>query len=257
MFKKAFILFFVIVLASSVFAVRLVDPISQELSSSASFVGSVAPGNTIELVFSKELTNKYDSLVVVSALSNGFSSSTIYDTESIKLFITAPSNAVVGDYPLTIKLLGPSSDDTVKVFFSVVVDSLDVSPSSIAEQKVFVDSPAEYTLFFVNNTDSDAKFLVSTDLSASWVKENFKGEFTVPRRQSSERTFSIIPRLAGKKEFTTTISYAGLSKEFVFGVDSKPTLKNKFTMSSLGLPFFSFSLLPSYFLGGIVSFVFN
>ncbi|MFA6319387.1 MAG: hypothetical protein WCX66_00485, partial [archaeon] len=68
MFKKVFTLgLFLILFASFVFSVRLIDPLSKELTNNDSFVGSVSPGNKMELIFSKELTNKYQSLEVVSS----------------------------------------------------------------------------------------------------------------------------------------------------------------------------------------------
>ena len=147
MFKKAIILVLILILASTAFSVRLIDPISKELSEKSNFVGNVALGNTIELIFSKELTNRYENMALVSPLPDGFSSQIKYEKESIKLFISVPSSASVGNYPISVNFSGPSRSNTADIYFSVVSGVLDVSPSSAAQVNVLVGSPAEYKFF--------------------------------------------------------------------------------------------------------------
>lgn len=261
MFKKAIILVLVLFLATSVFSVRLIDPISKDLSAGDNFVGVVAPGNTIELIFSKELINPYENITLITPLPSGFSSDVKYEKESIKLFITVPKNASVGDYPLTVRLFGSGRDDKVSIYFSVVSGSLEVSPSSAVEQKVPVDSPAEYKFFFVNNTDGSAVFTVSTSIPANWNQDNMfatkqvQQNITVPKRQSLESSILVYPRLQGKTEFKATVYFENTSLPFSFIVNGTPTMKSKMDSVALGLPFYSFSMLPSYFVNGLASFL--
>lgn len=260
MFKKAIILLAVLLLASSVFSVRLIDPISKELAPSDNFVGTVAVGNSIELIFSKELTNPYQSLSVLTPLPEGFSADVKYEKESIKLFISVPKGAPLGDYPFSVRLFGPERDDTVDAYFTVVSGALKVSPSSIVEQKVPVGSPAVYKFFFENDSDGSAVFTLTDSLPPNWNQDNLFAvsqpsmQVVVPKRQSLEASFTVYPRLQGKKQFSVNVSFENTSLPFSFFVNGVPTLKSKLSAVSLGLPFYSFSLLPGYFLDGIASF---
>jgi hypothetical protein len=264
MFKKAFILLAVLILASSAFSIRLIDPLSKEITlTGENFVGTVSPGGTLELIFSKELTDKYESLDVVSVLPEGFKSDVRVERESIKLFISVPANAVVGDYPLSLKLSGTGRVDDFSVNFSVVAGSTNVSPASAAVQETIVGKSVEYKLFFVNNTDSEAAFDISTDLRADWEqadlgsKEKVTKRVVVPKRQNLEETLVVYPRMQGKKEFKVKVDYENTSSVFSYEVDAKPTINSKFAAVTEGFPFFSFSLLPSYFINGILAVVFK
>ena len=261
MFKKAIILLVILcIMSSTVFSARLIEPISKELAPSDNFVGTVAVGNTVELIFSKELTNRYENIELLTSLPSGFSYDIKYEKESIKLFISVPKNAPLGDYPLSVRLFGPNRDDTFGLFFTVVFGALDVSPSSAAQEKVLVGSPAEYKFFFVNNTDGSAIFTIDNSLPANWNQDNvfatkqISRSVVVPKRQSLEESIFVYPRLQGKKEFNVKVSFETSSKGFSFILDGIPTFKSKLEAVSLGLPFYSFSLLPSYFIGGIASF---
>jgi hypothetical protein len=264
MFKKAFLFAFILLISASVFSIRLIDPLSEELSmTGTNFVGTVAPGNTIELIFSKELVDKYESIDLVAPLPAGFSYNVSVERETLKLFIDVPKDASIGSYPFSIMLSGPNRSDKVPLEFNVVDGALDVSPSDISEAVTNVSSPAEYKFIFVNNTDSDAVFTPTVTLPNNWLNSNsfdmkdFSKKIVVPRRGRVQESVFIYPRLEGKKDFTINMAYANTSKDFAFGVDAKPTLKSKFESPIYGVPFYSFSLLPSYFLGGILSFVFN
>lgn len=247
-------------MVSSVFAVRLIDPLSKELSSSDSFVGTVAAGNTMEMIFSKELTNKYQSLEIESFSLANLTYSVKYEKESIKLFITVPKTALPGVESIKAKFIGSSASDSIDLTFEVVSGGLGVSPASTAQVDAFVGSGATFKLFFVNTTDSEAVFNIKTDLLANWfdsspftVKDKTL-RVVVPKRSSVEESFVVYPRLEGIKEFKATVSFENTSSDLSFNVNAKPTLKSKLETVVYGLPFYSFSLLPSYFLNGLISF---
>lgn len=261
MFKKAFILAaFLLLLSSCVFSVRLIDPLSKELSASDSFVGTVAIGNTMEMIFSKELTNKYQSLEIESSSIKDLNYVIKYEKESIKLFVVIPMDSPVGMESIKVKFLGSSVSDSLDLTLEVVSGFLNASPASNAEVTTYVDSGATFKLFFVNNTDSDAVFTVETNLPANWFeasafavnKNNLR--VVVLKRSSLEQSFLVFPRLEGSKEFKAIVSFEDTSSDFSFKVNALPTLKSKLSTVIYGLPFYSFSLLPSYFLNGLISF---
>jgi hypothetical protein len=259
MFKKSFIVLLLILLCSSVFSLRLIEPLSKTVVEGDNFVGTVAVGNTIEMIFSKELTDEYDSVEILSALPEGFLYETRPEQESIKIFISVPKDAVEGDYSFNAVFKGVKREDVVNLFFTVVSDALDVSPASTAETSVFVGSPAEFKLFFVNNTDSDAVFEVDPALPSNWVvddlfaKSSLPLKITVTRRSSSQVSFFIYPRIQGSKEFNVNVAFENTSNDFAFRVNALPTLKSKFESPIHAFPFYSLSLIPAYFVQAFVS----
>jgi len=262
MFKKQLILVFILLLAVSVFSVRLIDPISLQLSSTeTSFVGNVNVGNSIELIFSKELTNKYDSVSLVSELPTGFDYQTKNELETIKLLIFVPKNAVIGNYPFTIALTGPNGTDKVSINFNVVNDALVVSESNIAEQTANVNSTTSYSLFFKNKSQGNAVFVITSDLPEGWMskdalsKAKFSKTIIVPKESSVDVSFEVFPRLEGKKKFNVKVEYGNTFSDFSFAVNAKPTLESKLEAITYGLPFYSFSLLPSYFIDSLISMI--
>ncbi|MFA6268991.1 MAG: hypothetical protein WCW13_03830 [archaeon] len=264
MFKKALILVLVLLLASTVFSIRLIDPLSKDLSlNKTNFIGTVAVGNTIELIFSKELVDKYESIDVVTPLPTGFNYEARVEMEALKLFIHVPMSANPGNYPFSVKLAGSNREDTVPLAFDVLKNALNVSPVDISESTTLVGSVASFKFFFVNNTDSDAVFDISTSLPNNWMNKSpldmgsFSKRVIVPRRGTLTDTINVYPRLQGKKEFAVTVAYEDTSKDFSFVVNANPTLKSKFESVIYGLPFYSFSLLPSYFVNGLFSLIIN
>ncbi len=260
MFKKALLVVFVLILASTVFSVRLIDPVSLVfVDGGSNFVGTVAPGGNLELIFSKELTNRYDGVELLTSLPNGFGYSTKSELEAIKVFISVPQYAVNGDYPIEARIFGENRDDVINFYFTVDSSTVDVSPSDISLQETLVDSSAEYKLFFVNNSDAEASFSISTDLPPNWsqndffAKKVFSKQIKVAKHSSATDSVFVYPRLAGEKKFKVIVSYADEKKEFSFAVNAKSTLKSKLEMPKNGLPFFSFSLLPSYFINALFS----
>lgn len=264
MFKKTFLITVVLVLALPVFSVRLIDPVSLVFSDNEdNFVGIVSPGGKLELIFSKELTNRYEDVELLTPLPSGFSYSTRSELESIKVFIFVPEYAISGDYPVEARIFGKNKEDLIHFYFTVDSSVVDVSPLDISLKETIVDSGAEYKIFFVNNSDAQATFTISTDLPPNWsqkdffAKEPFLKQVTVAKRSSATDSIIIYPRLAGEKKFKVIVSYASGKKEFSFAVNTKPTLKSKLEMPKNALPFFSFSLLPSYFINALFSLIMN
>ena len=102
MFKKACFLILIVFLFSQVYSVRLVEPISKEISED-SFVGAVVGGQTLELIVSKEL-GKFDSLELTNLLPKDFGVKVEDYLESIKIFIIVPKSAPQSDYSLKFKI---------------------------------------------------------------------------------------------------------------------------------------------------------
>ena len=257
MFKKALVLVLILSMAMSVFAVRLVEPVSKDLVGN-DFVGSIAPGSTLELIFSKEL-GKYDSLKLASVLPDGFTAKVVPELESIRLLVTSPQKAVAGSYSLAVNLIGSYADDTADLYFNIENNLLDASLNNYASE-VFVDDPAQFEFFLVNNSAADVTFTIVPEQGVS--SYSFSSEMmydtaysktvTVPKGKRASELLIVYPRTQGEKQIKVSVfmDNTGKSKDFSVRLTAKPTLKSKFSSVAYGFPFYSFSLLPAYFLDG-------
>jgi hypothetical protein len=258
MFKNALFVLVFLAMLSAVFAVRLVEPIYQENLSSGDFVGSIMPGSTLELIFSKEF-GKYDSLKLISSLPAGFEYNMLNETDYAKLSIISPSNAVAGEYPITVELSGPKQTDSLSVYFLVENGLLDVSLDNYSASAV-VGEKASYNFTFLNNSHADVIFKVVPNIpgylrtSAFSIAETSM-TITVPKKSSKSASLDIFPHMQGQKTFNTTVYFDNSSSKKTFSqrLDAMPSLKGKMQSMVYGVPFFSFSLLPSFLIDCLVS----
>jgi len=263
MFKKLCILVIILLLASSVSSARLIDPISKEIDSDE-YAGSVSPGSTLELIFSKEL-GKFDSLEINSVLPIGFKSSVKDYLESIKVFVEIPNDAINDTYSMKLTLSGKSTEE-IEIYFVVSDGLLDASLNNYSNE-TYVGSLAEYTFTLINNSHADDEFIVSASPPWYWLTE--KGVFgdptkdntiktIVPRKSTKEITVKIYPQSPGEKIFNVTVyTTPKEKKEFSLKINAKQTFKTKTQNIFYGLPFYSFSLMPSFDLIGLFSLLFN
>ncbi len=259
MFKKACFVVLLVLLCSTVFSVRLVDPISKDLSKD-NFVGSFVPGSTLELIFSKEL-GKFDSLEFNSSLPKEFSVSVEDYLESIKVFISSDIKAIPSDYEFEVVLKGRTVEESVDLYFLVEKRLLDVSLNNYSVQTL-VGEKAEYEFSLINNSHADAEFKIQTSLPWYWLSNpastSMYKTIIVPKKSVVKEKLVVIPKTPGELYFTSKIIMnTSETKEFSHYLDSKPTLKSKFNSVLNGLPFYSISQLPSYFVTGLFSLLFN
>jgi len=260
MFKKALVLVLIVILASQVFSVRLIEPFSKDLSQ-GDFVGTVSPGSTLTLILSKEL-GKFDTLTLSSGLPNGFDAQIKPDLESIKLLISVPQNAVAGKYDLIAQLSGKSATQDVDVYFNVEKGLLDASPNNNS-QNVLVGQSAAYEFSFVNNSDADVNFVMTPEIGISSYYfegqttpvQEFSKVISVAKKKSAKGSITIIPSTEGQKfiKVSVLMGNTGKSTEFSLRLNASPTIKSKLDAVFFGLPFYSFSMLPNYFLNGLFS----
>ncbi|MBT4870845.1 MAG: hypothetical protein HON47_04685 [Candidatus Diapherotrites archaeon] len=244
-------------------SIRLIDPISTELTTD-DYIGSASPGSTLELIFSKEL-GKFDSLKINSELPSGFDTKVRDYLETIKVFITIPKDAINDTYSLNLTLSGKSTEDA-DIYFIVKNGLLDASLNNYSNQ-TFVSSPASYTFTLINNSHADDEFYLSALLPWYWLEEkglagNALGDhvikINVPRKSTKEVTLTIYPQTHGEKIFDVVVNLTPKEeKKFSLKVDAKQTFIGKTQNIFYGIPFYSFSLVPSFDLIGLFSLLFN
>ncbi|MFA5357404.1 MAG: hypothetical protein WC308_00560 [archaeon] len=257
MFKKSLALFsvflFVILAASNVFAVRLIEPESKVLEGD-DLVGKVYPGGTLELIFSKE-NGKYSEVNLLTALPEEYSFVVTEELEAFKIFITVPKEEVNWRNALSIEFLKAGSSgekDIANVYFLVENELLSTSMNGFSKT-TYANSPAGYEFVFVNKSDVDAVFSVSSSLSKEWFS---KADVLVPKRSSKIELLLVNAPVQGKRQFDFIVDYSNKSSVFNSSINVLPTIFSKFNSAFYGLPFYSFSLFPSYLLNSLLSLLF-
>lgn len=260
MFKRLLFLSIFLLLVSSVFAVRLIDPIYTDLKGN-DFVGSIIPGSTLELTFSKEF-DKYESLSLISNLPSGFNAKVVNETDFSKVFIYSPTNAVVGEYPLTFEIVGEKQSVVFNIYFLIQNDLLNVSSDNYFSNAL-VSEPSIFNFTFINDSYADVNFIVKPQLPWFWLSDNFVEKepliVTVPLRSSKQEKLVVYPRKQGEIIFDTTVFFdnSKLTKTFSQRITASPSIGGKFESIFFGLPFYSFSLMPNYLINGFLSLYFN
>lgn len=252
MFKKVLVIFFLLLLFSGVFSIRLVDPISKTLVND-DYVGSVVRGSELELIFSKEL-GKFSTLQIVTDLPDKFNVRIEDYLESIKVFIKVPKDALKSQYDFEIKMLGRETK-SIRLYFLVEDNLLDASINNHFG-KNYVNSPVSYEIFLINNSYADVEFFIQSQLPFSWVNNsnNSNKSIIVPKKSIVKEELIIFPQFEGKRNFELEVLAIDFKKNFSVFVEAKPTIVGKNSVVFSGFPFYSISLAPSYFFNGLIAF---
>ncbi len=265
MFKKVLTVCIVLLLAFTVSGARLVDPISKDVSSN-DFVGAIVPGSTLELIFSKEL-GKYDSLEVLNSLPSGFEIKVSDYLEAIKVYVISQPNVATGSYSLDIKLLGENKDENVDVYFNVEKDLLDVSLNNYSSETT-VNDKAVYEFYLINNSDADVVFTIQPLIPKYWLAKNespcedcvsTKTNIIATKQKVTKFVLEVYPKISGERTFDTMIFLGNndSKKQFTLNIKTNPTFGGKLKSVFYGVPFYSISMLPSYYLTGFFGLLFN
>jgi hypothetical protein len=260
MFKKVLLIILIFFIATNAFSVRLVEPISKELVEN-DFVGAIVPGQTLELIVSKEF-GRFDNLEITSDLPDFFEVKVKDYLESFKILISSSERTPITNYNFSFDLIGNHSK-SAQVFFAVEDSLLDVTLLNFSSES-FVDEETVYEILFVNRSDADAFFNIKLNLPWHWVGEDFFGKeyyktVVVPKKSQLRDEIIVFPRIHGNHYFSSEIFLNNSinSKRITLHTKTSPTLNYKIASSLNGFPFYSISLLPNYFLNGLFSQIFS
>jgi hypothetical protein len=252
MFKKVAIIVFLILLVTSTFSIRLVDPISKTLTGD-DYVGSVAKGTELELIFSKEF-GRFNDIEITKELPKNFDIRVEDYLESIKVFVNVPKEAINSEYFFEVTLIG-RDEESARIYF-IVEEGLFRSSLNNYYASTNALSEANYEFSLINNSEADVNFVIDLKLPFSWVNKNEKVVF-VPRNSVVKETISIFPQVSGEKTFKVLIKNPDEEKEFSLFVDANPTIFSKLKSSLNGFPFYSISQAPSFFFNSTIASFFN
>jgi hypothetical protein len=256
MFKKVLLIILIFFIATNAFSIRLVEPISKELVGN-DFVGTISPGQTLELIVSKEL-GRFNNLEITSNLPDFFKVEVKDYLESFKILISSSERTPITNYNFSFDLIG-SHSKSAQVFFVVEDSLLDVTLLNFSSES-FVDEETVYEILLVNKSDAEAVFNIKLNVPWYWVGEDFFGKeyyktIIVPKKSQIRDKIIVFPRIHGDHYFSSEIflNNSRKSKSITLYSKTHPTLDYKLASSLNGFPFYSISLLPSYFLNGLIS----
>ena len=253
MSKKILVLLLVLFLFSGVFGLKQVEPYSKILEGEDT-VGYASPNSTLELVFSKE-NEKFDSLKVNASLPEGFSTAIKEELEAFKVILVIPKNAEDMSYTIGLEFSNSESVLSVekaRVYFVVDSELLFVSMDNFSQETIAGES-ATYGFTLINNSDAKTSFKIKSSLPSSWYMPS--SVHVAPKTILSEEEI-VTPGISGERTFVFTVEYAGGEKDFDVSIKVNSTIKSKFASVLNGLPFYSFSLIPNYFLNGLFALLF-
>ncbi|MCD6478894.1 MAG: hypothetical protein J7L44_03340 [Candidatus Diapherotrites archaeon] len=211
----------------------------------------VQPGETLVFVINR----KSDSLV----------------WDSINVSTSWPSAYEVLDKTITVRLTIPSDEQaelkSIKFtlidnesgveenFDAVVFLRHDLIEASLAKSFVEcqADSIAKYELLLRNNSLAEH----TIEIKSSLPETLFEGTtITLRPNESRALELEVSPGTAGFKEFKFYVDSTLFDKRFAelnAEMRALPSLQTKYTASLYAIPFFSFSLLPSYLLNAFLA----
>lgn len=265
---RGFCLFLLVVsgffLFTSVSAsVFLVSPVSQELEPNASFLlGSVMPGETLELIFSNEDGKGavWDRIEIVSeSLADSWTvSSPQFFAESIVVSLQIPPTETEKLQVFRVRLwenANPLHAQEFSLQLFVKNDLVFSSVSSLQDSIVLGES-ATYKLVLVNNSLSSHSVVVRSSLPSFWFEPHWV--FLEPKPSPGavrELTLQIKPQAYGLRDFSFWVDSELNDKRLAVFENQlliEPTLKGKFQSGLFGFSFFSPNLSVFYFFNALL-----
>lgn len=250
-------------LSSASALVSLVSPVAQQLEPNSSFsLGSIMPGETLELVFSND-DGKNGVWNKVEIAEGSLPSSWIVKepevfAESLAISIMVPTTEVEKLQSIRVRLSdarNPLHAQEVSLKVLVKNDLLSASFSPLQES-VPLGKRALYKLVLVNNSLAPHTVAVRSSMPSFWFQPL---AVTLPPKPNpaarQEFQLEVYPKAYGLKNFSFFVDSALNEKRLAsvpFDLLVRPTLAGKFQSALFGFPFFSPNLSPFYFFNALL-----
>ena len=257
-----FILALLVLLSSASADIFVVDPVLQHVSSSSSIdLGSIQPGETFELIISKDAGHGKDSYWIsavpsTSDLPKNFNvSSSIPGSESHIITVKVPGNALIGDYSFQVlmsNVSGRIENESLTATFRVQNDLLNASLSN-PSQLATLGKQVDFKMNLLNNSLSSEKISIFSSSPSTWFSPI---QLELKRNSFQEIDLKVFPQLHGTHNVDFTVYSDTLNKSIAFfkaDISVKPTLRSKYDVALQGFPFFTITLLPYYLFNSFVT----
>ena len=268
MLKYAFVL--LLILPTIVIGVSLLEPIEKEVGDESVLLGAVAPGQTLELKFSRDTG-------VLAAINPATKKNALWDQASV-VKLTLPEgwtskDSLKYENPLTVYVtVSPTAEKRQYTFSVVFLDEYEGTPTAVTRFKVDVDpdvvelsldkptvtagvgQPALFLLRAKSRSIASDTFVIkATGLPYDW---QFKKTFFLPHEGEQEVFFEVVGNIQKEVSFSinvTSLSSPAVVKKLDAKVVTTSDLLQDAKSASLGLPLFPSVEQHVYSLFGLVS----
>ncbi len=241
----------------------LVSPFEKQVHSADTIeLGSISPGETLELIFSNKsgkdfAWNKAEIAKQLPENWKVFDSTPFAETMIVKVII--PSDQEETAQNLKINFLNFKDEKTNDSFNAILFVKKKLITASIVslQKETKVNEPVDYLLSLSNDSIADHAIRISSTLPKYW----FEDKIIVLKKKTSkdsvqEITLAVLPRAYGNKDFSFKISSELTGKEidsFNARLKVNPTLKGKYAAALYGFPVFTPTLTPYYLINSFLS----
>ncbi len=268
MLKQTLALF--LILPTLVIGVSMLEPLEKQIGNDPILLGAVAPGQTLELKFSRDTG-------VLAAINPATKKNALWDQANV-VKATLPEDWTSRDSlkyenPLTVYVtVSPTAEKREYTFSVVFLDEYEGTPTAVTHFKVEVDpdvvelnldkptvtagigQPAVFLLRAKSRSIASDTFVIkATGLPYDW---QFKKTFFLPHGSEQEVFFEVIGNIQKEVAFSinvTSLSSPAVVKKLDAKVVTTSDLMQDAKSSSLGLPLFPSVEQHVYALFGLVS----
>ncbi|VVC01838.1 Uncharacterised protein [uncultured archaeon] len=254
-----------VLLASSFYAVPMLEPFQKEISSGDEiYLGEIGPGQTISMSFDGRpkaggmygIGGAYD-IANVSELPAGWAAMpSDWDGIPLQVKITAAKDAPEGEYRAVVNILDVQYEGLQNVSFfvklNVTHDVLDASLDS-SRKDTLSGQPASFYITISNKASTGDVFTVSSSNVPKWA---FKKYVYVPAKSSKTVQYEVMsaeearysPRILIVSESSSMIN-----KTLDASVNAEPSLTADYKATNNGMIFFPAMSGILYSLAGLIS----
>jgi len=258
MFKRVLVLFLLAAFSTGAFgSITMLSPSERILEPGALVeLGSIAPGETLQLVFA---TKSLHSTWEVASISPGllpeaWGTEFVKENRTLTLKIFVPKDAEIQSRNLRVVLSSGDLSETIDIVINV---RNGLVKSSLLEKNLRAGEydSVKYSLRIVNESLGRHLVKVKSSLPVYWFSPF---SLALEPGQVLDSELEVFPVVHGERDFSFFIDSELNSERLAVlpaAIEVPPTLQGKFISAFNGYPFFTHSLLPSYLLNALLSLI--
>ncbi len=260
MLKKVFVWFLVFLCINTASAavhiltpVDVVVPDEGELS-----LGSIAIGETVELIIDKKLDNipYFDRAELTQVLPKNWAYIPQLEDRTIILEFIIPQTAVEDTYSFPLKVWNskePENAETINFVLYVKKNLLTADVIELIKETAVEDS-VNYDFILINDSIAEHKVRISSTLPSYWFPPQ---EITLKPKQTTEISLPLNPKTYGVRDFKITVESLQNNTKYEFDarIIATSTIASKLKTPLYGLAFFTPSLVPQLILNAFITLV--
>ncbi len=265
---KTFLPAFLLLLLAAPFAaadVFLVSPFEKQIAANDTIeLGSAAPGETVELIFSTKSGKDFawsKAEIARQLPDKWIVSDSAPFAETLIVKITVPVDEQETAQNIKIILLNFNDEKKNESFNALLFVKKNLIKASVfaLQKETKVGEPVEFEMQLSNDSIADHVVNISSTLPKFWFEDK---RITLKKKTSvdsiQEIKLGVLPRSYGTRDFSFIVNSATNGKQldkFDARLTVNPTLKGKYAVALYGFPVFTPTLFPYYLVNSFLSFL--